>query len=760
MIGEGTRAPIALYRRYVVAAVAATAAMLVTIPVTVVLGDLSVSWPIVIAAECTAAVVMVVAALLPWRSLAERPAGQWVLYAWSLFDVGAIGAVVAASGGGGSWFWTLFVLTTIFFAVGYPLRGQVALLAGTLVAFVSASEVASGLSRAALVWKVATLVAVFGLASYPASEMRRQAKEQRRAREDADRLATVLAEREAWWRSLIERTSDPIVVFDDHWHIGFASPAFDALLGYDPVGVRSMNMGAVIHEEDVERVRQAAAAIDAGSTPTRMVCRLRRADGSWRVVELSFAEIQAPGEGRVVANLHDVTERVAAEAALSHQATHDALTGLGNRTAFYDALRMSLEVSRRQSSPVSVLILDLESFKAVNDTVGHSVGDELLVEIAHRLATTLRAADVVARLGGDEFAAVLTTGGDPLGGTIAARRVQRALDEPAILGGRPFWLKASIGVASCPEHGEEAELLVQHADRAMYEAKRTGAGVCLYDSAMEATGTSQIGLLGELRKAIPDGELRLRFQPKVSLRHDEVIGVEALVRWTHPQLGLLSPAAFLPVAEASGLVRALTAWVLPNALVQLREWLDGGWDLSVSVNVSAQDLADDGFAGQVVRWLQEAGVPPGRLIIELTEASAISDQERGTGTLARLRSEGVRISLDDFGSGYSSLAYLAQLPLDEIKLDSGFLSASLESDAFLLRSVVEIGHHLGLTVVAEGVESSAAIQRLAEAGCDAMQGYVCAEALEADELVGFLAAWSAPAYEARTGMAAERAGQL
>ncbi|MGH9102440.1 MAG: putative bifunctional diguanylate cyclase/phosphodiesterase, partial [Acidimicrobiales bacterium] len=292
------------------------------------------------------------------------------------------------------------------------------------------------------------------------------------------------------------------------------------------------------------------------------------------------------------------------------------------------------------------------------------------------------------------------------------------------------------------------------ADRAMYDAKRTGSGVTLYEPAMEANGTSQVGLLGELRRAIPEGELRLHFQPKISVRSGDVVGLETLIRWQHPQRGILTPAAFLPVAEASGLVRAVSAWVMPTALEQLNRWMSQGLDVSVAVNVSAQDLADDGFPAQVGRWLDESGVPANQLVVELTEASAISDTERGTGALAGLRALGARVSLDDFGSGYSSLAYLAQLPLDEVKLDRAFLTSSLDADGFMLRSVVEIGHHLGLSVVAEGVETVETYRRLASFGCDSVQGYVCAQPMPAERVAGFVARWQPDEWATAGGQAA------
>ncbi|MGH2927086.1 MAG: diguanylate cyclase, partial [Solirubrobacteraceae bacterium] len=460
MDGEALGAPDALYQRYIAVALAATALMLVAIPLVIVFGHLTATWTEIEAEIVAALAVLVVAALLPWRSLAHRRSGQVVLYAWSLFDVADIGAAIASSGGQRSWFWALFLLTTIFFSVGYPPAGQLLLLGVTLVTFAAASAAGQTLSVAKLLWEMAIIVATFALASFPVSEMRRQTTEQRRAREEAGRLAVRLAEREEWWRSLIERTNDPIVVFDRQWHVQFASPAYENLLGYSAADVESIDEGmtlvGMVHPDDLTQVREGARAVadglvSSGEVTSQIACRLKTKNGDWRVVELAFAEV--PGTG-FVANLHDVTARVAAEAALSHQATHDSLTGLGNRSAFYDALRVCLAMAARRRGALSVLILDLESFKVINDTVGHAVGDQLLVEVSRRLSATLRAADIVARLGGDEFAAVLTTGGDPGGARAAAERVLHALDEPVVLVGRPFWLRASIGVSCYPSHGK------------------------------------------------------------------------------------------------------------------------------------------------------------------------------------------------------------------------------------------------------------------------------------------------------------------
>ncbi|HXW38684.1 MAG TPA: EAL domain-containing protein, partial [Acidimicrobiales bacterium] len=685
------------------------------------------------------------------KVLGQRRSGQLFLYAWSLVDIGVIGVVVASTGGSASWFWVLFLLTTIFFAVGYPFGGQAFLLAASFATYVLACEAAGGTPSAPLLaWRMIVVAAGCALASFPAWELGRETAEHQRARQEADHLIGAMQTQEAWWRALVDRTSDPIVVFDEERRVRFASPAFEELLGYRLEPSTALDASVIVHPDDVDRLREAAARAAEGAATANATTRLARSDGEWRVFEVSLTALEDTGRGGLIANLHDVTERVAAAAALTRQARHDDLTDLSNRVAFYEKLQTCLSIATRTGAPLSVLVLDLQGFKDVNDTLGHAVGDELLIEIARRLTQTLRAADVVARLGGDEFAAVLSTGGDPEGATSAARRVLAAINEPMVLAGRPHWLRASIGLSCSTLHGLDPDQLVQRADRAMYEAKRTGIGVALFEDEMDTGAGALPGLLGHLRHAIVADELFLCFQPKVSLATGAIVGAEALVRWQHPRLGLLPPATFLPVAEASGLVRDITAWVLPAALGELKRWHERGWDLSVAVNLSAHDLADESFVSRVLLWLGRARIEPTALVLELTEASAIADRDQGTASLSELRSHGVRVSLDDFGSGYSSLAYLSELPLDEVKLDRGFTS-TLGTDSFVLRSVVSIGHHLGLSVVAEGVETPEAVQLLGRLGVDVAQGYVYSEPVPGDAFVDLVERWTyqAPARRRR-----------
>jgi diguanylate cyclase (GGDEF)-like protein len=421
---------------------------------------------------------------------------------------------------------------------------------------------------------------------------------------------------------------------------------------------------------------------------------------------------------------------------LRHQALHDALTGLPNRTL----LQRRAERALRGDALGAILLIDLDRFKEVNDTLGHDHGDELLIEVAGRLRAALRAGDTLARLGGDEFAVLLD--GLPDRGAVAelACRLQDALLRPFALRGVAVDLEASIGVALYPVHGTDFGTLVQRADVAMYDAKRGRFGVATYSAERDPYSADRLGLLAELRRAITGDELVLHYQPKVALGSGEVIGVEALVRWQHPTRGLLPPVDFVPLAERTGAVAGLTRWVVGSALAQSRAWRDQGIDLPIAVNLAAANIVDAGLPDAIAGLLELHGVPGDRLECEISEHTVMADPVRATDVLARLRALGVRLSLDDFGTGHSSLAYLKQLPLDEVKIDRSFVSGMTEdeNDAVIVRSTIDLARNLGLAVVAEGVESAEIMRGLADLRCDTAQGFHVSRPLPADELGAWL----------------------
>jgi diguanylate cyclase (GGDEF)-like protein len=422
---------------------------------------------------------------------------------------------------------------------------------------------------------------------------------------------------------------------------------------------------------------------------------------------------------------------------LRHQAVHDALTGLPNRALLHRRAERALRGDERGA----MLLIDLDRFKEVNDTLGHDYGDELLVEVAGRLSRAVRRGDTLARLGGDEFAVLLE--GLPNRGAVAelAGRLQDALREPIALRGVAVELEASIGVALYPEHGTTVGTLLRRADVAMYEAKRGGHGVATYATERDPYSADRLGLLAELRRAIEHDELVLHYQPKVALRTGAVIGVEALVRWQHPTRGLLAPDQFVPLAERTGAVADLTRWVVDRALAQQREWGDSGIDMPVAVNLAAANIVDVTLPDAIADLLERHGVGGDRLECEISEHTAMADPVRGGEVLDRLRALGVRLSLDDFGTGHSSLAYLKRLPLDEVKIDRSFVSGMVddENDAVIVRSTIDLARNLGLAVVAEGVESAEIMDVLAGLSCDTAQGFHISRPVPAQQLNAWLA---------------------
>jgi diguanylate cyclase len=430
------------------------------------------------------------------------------------------------------------------------------------------------------------------------------------------------------------------------------------------------------------------------------------------------------------------------------QALHDALTGLPNRTLFADRAELALLTAQRTNAEPAVMILDLDQFKEVNDTLGHFFGDQLLIEVADRLVAALRPGDTIARFGGDEFALLLTDGGTDAA-TQVARRVGVSLDQPFDLKGVTIGIEASIGIATedpadqdaAPlEVGLRVEELLRRADNAMYTAKAERTGFAFYVE-REDQMPNRLALLGELRQALDRGELVVHYQPKVSAETGALVGLEALVRWQHPVRGLLPPAEFIALAESTTLIQRLTYIVLADALELSRSWAERGHRIPVSVNVSARSFLDPLFPAAVADRLAAAGLDASLLCLELTESTIMVDPPRALAVLGQLHDMGVRLSVDDFGTGYSSMAYLKILPVDELKVDRMFVGdmATNEANTMLVRSAVDLGHNLGLAVVAEGVEDSATLQALRETGADVIQGYFTGRPMGAEALTEWMA---------------------
>ena len=428
-----------------------------------------------------------------------------------------------------------------------------------------------------------------------------------------------------------------------------------------------------------------------------------------------------------------------------HMASHDSLTGLPNRTLLRHRTNRAVRLAGQNGRRVGLLLMDLDRFKEVNDTLGHHYGDLLLNQIGDRLRQELRATDTVARLGGDEFVVLLPEIFSVEETVRVAQKLNLALRQPFLLDGIVVDVACSTGIATTPQDGEDFDQLLQHADIAMYAAKRDCLEIVVYTAEMDSYSRDRLTLLAELRSALEHPEqIVLHYQPQADLGSGAIVGVEALVRWQHPEQGLLTPATFIELAEQTGIIRPLTWLVLRSALEQNRRWADDGLRVMVSVNLSARCLLDPGFCERLVALLAETGVPPERLKLELTESAIMADPERSKSILEEVASYGIGVSIDDFGTGYSSMAYLKNLPVTEIKIDRVFIAHmdTDDSDAAIVRSCLDLARNLSLTVVAEGVETAAVRQLLQDLGCDTLQGYFLSRPLSPTSLEGWLRRYS------------------
>ncbi|MDQ3777517.1 MAG: EAL domain-containing protein, partial [Actinomycetota bacterium] len=429
-----------------------------------------------------------------------------------------------------------------------------------------------------------------------------------------------------------------------------------------------------------------------------------------------------------------------------HQALHDPLTDLPNRVLFRDRIRHATLASRRGGTETAVLLMDLDRFKEINDTLGHHCGDLLLQELGGRLNTAIRSTDTVARLGGDEFGVVLPdlSNRDAINDVVG--RIKAAVEEPVLIEGLPLTVEASIGVALFPEHGEDVDTLLQRADVAMYLAKERSSACEIYDDREDGYDPTRLALISELRRAIDEHELLVYYQPKADLRTGDVESVEALVRWEHPERGLIPPDEFIPLAQHTGLMRPLTLYVLEESIRQIQLWRANDITLRAAVNLGTRNLLDPRLPDEVMEILQKWNVDPSALELEITETTIMSDPARATAVLRRLKDLGITLSIDDFGTGYSSLAYLKRLPVDAVKIDKSFVLSmtSDENDAAIVRSTIELARGLGLSVVAEGVENEAIWRDLATLGCDVAQGYYLSRPVPAGDLTTWLDAVRSP----------------
>ena len=604
-----------------------------------------------------------------------------------------------------------------------------------------------GLARSRLVDVVVTVVMARLVASSLASFDRLRAQEAALALDNVG-LAENLTRREARFRSLVQNASDVISIVDATGRIGYISPAVERVLGRPPESWVGRSALDPVHPDDLPAARAALGGLAGRPGATgRGRYRVAHADGSWRWLEVTTTSLlHDPSVGGIVSNIRDVTAQREFEEQLTRQAFHDPLTLLANRALFRDRIEHALATrARARADEVTVLLVDLDNFKTVNDSLGHTAGDALLVAMAARLAGCLRPADTAARLGGDEFG-VLLEGATRQQVLATADRVLAAVATPVGVGGAgvSVTVAASIVVAFGARAGHDAEELLRNADTAMYAAKAAGkARWAEYEPAMRDGIADRLQLENDLRGAVERGELTLHYQPIMTLPEGAIVGVEALVRWRHPTRGLVAPLQFIPLAEETGLIVSIGRWVLRHACRQARAWQlrqPGRAPLHINVNLSSRQLRDPGLVAEVAQALDDAGLDPRHLVLEITETTLVGSGEEVTATLNALRRLGVRFALDDFGTGYSSLSHLHRFPIDVVKIDKSFIDVVTGEppDTAVARAIIQIGQTLELETVAEGIEAAEQACRLAELGCLLGQGYHFARPLEPEAISALL----------------------
>jgi len=465
--------------------------------------------------------------------------------------------------------------------------------------------------------------------------------------------------------------------------------------------------------------------IQAGNVWVGELCNKCKNGGlRWEKARISAVKDETGTTTHYVAVLEDITEQKAQREALEYMAMHDALTDLPNRALFYDRVYQALLSAEHSQSQIAVLLMDLNHFKVINDTLGHHTGDKILKEVAFRLKTAIKAYDTVARMGGDEFLVLLSDVTEDQAEKITAR-LSSQLQEPFNIEEHNFDIGVSIGIAMYPQHGEDPDTLIQHADIAMYSAKSMANGVSVYAPELDDYSVGRLELLGEMRQALDSDQFCLHYQPRMNLSTLQIEGVEALIRWQHPQQGLIYPDSFIPIIEETGHITILTRWVIRHSVQQLAKWQKFNPGFTMSINISTRDLCDPGLTGYIEEILEENQINASSIVLEITESSLMQYSHYTQTTLQSLDDLGIRMAIDDFGTGYSSLQYLKDLPISELKIDRSFVMNMMddEDDAVIVKSTIDLAHNLGLEVVAEGIEDEETSKMLQILRCNHGQGY-------------------------------------
>ena len=533
--------------------------------------------------------------------------------------------------------------------------------------------------------------------------------------------------------ALVQNSADVVAVLEPDSTAMFVSPAARSVLGLAPEELVGARFVDILLPRDVPMFIRMLAASREGDQP--VILRTRHADGRELVLEGTLTNLMAEAAVRGwVLTVRDVTDRQALQQELSYQAFHDSLTGLANRQLFTDRLTHALRRRHGATEPLTVLFLDHDDFKHVNDSLGHGIGDRLLVAVAERISGAIREGDTAARLGGDEFAILMEDASIELAHEVAQRLLE-ALAVPVAVDEHLHSVRASIGMAEAMPGAVTGEETLRNADVAMYWAKDRGKStVAVYEAGLHAEALERMALRGELQRAIRENQLTLHYQPTVDLTSQRITGFEALVRWNHPTRGLLPPLEFIPVAEQSGLIVPLGSWVLETACRAGADMQSDWHQPTMAVNIAAQQLAKPDFVDEVVDVLRRTGMPAERLVLEITESVLLDDMVGTIASLARLRDRGIRVAIDDFGTGYSSLSYLDQLPVDVLKVDKSFVDkvCAGTSDTSLVEAIIAMSHSMRLTTIAEGVEQPEQAAWLKHARCSLGQGYLWSRPVELD----------------------------
>ena len=590
----------------------------------------------------------------------------------------------------------------------------------------------------------------------------------RRLERENNAILHRLQQSEKWHRFLVNSSPDFIYTLDDAGRFTFVNDRAETLLGYRREELIGEHYSRIVHEDDVPRAEHIFNERRAGERSTRNIeIRLKCNPGArrprlmncrCRTVELTatgmYDEEAGPFERRFIGSYgvaKDVTERKQAEETVHFQAYHDLLTGLPNRALFRDHLALMLAQGKRSQQSLAVLSLDLDHFKVINDSLGHGIGDELLLVVGTRLRQCLREGDTLARLGGDEFAVLLSAVGTRVDVEQICRKIVEVLARPAYVKGHEIYVSASIGGCVAPEDGELVDGLIRQAEIAMYHAKSHGRSrLQFWEAGMQAPYSDRMQLETDLRRALVRNEFVLFYQPQADIVTSEVRGFEALLRWWHPDRGLLHPADFIGVAEESGLIGPIGDWVVEHATAQMGAWRRAGLPpVRLSVNVSARQLETPDFVDGILRAVHANGVANGQLELEITESLLMRDFEANVLKLGRLSAAGVRLAIDDFGTGYSSFKYLSRFPIHSLKIDQSFVQ-DLERDEnrLIVNAMIAMGRGMNLTVIAEGVETEAQRAQLAQMCCSEMQGYYFSEPVSAHETTRLL---TRPLLEANAG---------